>query len=334
MRYLLFIVTVLLFSCSNNNAPDVSGIKADLEVKRFEQSFFKADTNRIADAIPNLTTEFPEFANNFFTEILNMDPRWSTSEASSYINSFISAYKGVNDTAQIVFKDFTAYEKEIEGALKYVKYYFPNYKTPGKIITYVGPLDGYGDILDANAFIVGLHHHLGKNFALYKTDLVNTVYPEYITQRFEPGYIVVNCMKNIVNDMYPDNSSDKSLVIQMVENGKRLYLLQKFLPGVKEHMLIGYSEKQLKETYDHEAQVWNLFARNNYLQSTDINLIKNYVGEGPKTMELGEASPGNIGSFAGWQIVKKFMEKNEDLPLGELMDKDPSIIFSEAKYKP
>lgn len=334
MRYLLFIAVAFLFSCSNNDAPDVSDIEANLTVKRFEQALFKADTTRVLEAIPKLSNEFPEFSGNFFSEIINMDPNWDGVMAAEYLNSFLSAYRNVYDTSQVVFRDFSPYEKDIEKAVKYVKYYFPKYKTPDKIITYVGPLDGYGDILDANAFIVGLHHHLGSGFSLYHTDLVNTVYPEYLTRRFEPGYIVVNCMKNVVNDLFPDRSADKSLVIQMVESGKRLYLLQKFLPDVKEHMLIGYTQKQLEESYDHEAIIWDLFSRNNYLQSTDINVIKNFIGESPKTLELGDASPGNIGSFAGWQIVKKFMQDNKDMPLDKLMGTNPSELFAAAKYKP
>jgi hypothetical protein len=63
-------------------------------------------------------------------------------------------------------------------------------------------------------------------------------------------------------------------------------------------------------------------------------VIKNYIGESPKTQELGEASPGNIGSFAGWQIVKKYMDKNPGKTLKQLMSTDPELIFQEAKYKP
>ena len=78
--------------------------------------------------------------------------------------------------------------------------------------------------------IVGLQHHLGKNFSLYKSELVQQTYPEYISNRFEPDYIAVNCMNNIVNDLFPEKTEDKPLVNQMIEKGKRLYLLNKFLP--------------------------------------------------------------------------------------------------------
>jgi hypothetical protein len=89
---------------------------------------------------------------------------------------------------------FLLMKEEIRKGLQYVKYYFPAYKVPEKIITYIGPLDGYGDIISEQGFLIGLHHHLGRNYSLYKTEMVREVYPDYISDRFEPAYIVVNCM--------------------------------------------------------------------------------------------------------------------------------------------
>jgi hypothetical protein len=215
-----------------------------------------------------------------------------------------------------------------------VKYYFPTYKTPDKIITYIGPADGYGDILSPEGFLIGLHHHLGKNYPLYKTEMVQQFYPEYISRRFEPDYIVINCMKNIVNDLYPEKNDDKTLIIQMIEKGKRLFLLQKLLPDTDESMLIGYTAEQLKDCNKHEAAIWDLFVKNNLLQTTDKSIIKNYVEEGPKTQELGEGAPGNIGSYTGWQIVKKYIQKNSSLNPEQLMAVDAETIFQEGKYKP
>jgi hypothetical protein len=240
----------------------------------------------------------------------------------------------VFDSSQKLFADFSTYEKQIKRTLQYLHFYFPKYPAPKKVITYIGPLDGYGDILDTDAFIVGLHQHLGSDFSMYKTEMVRTTYPDYISNRFTPDYIAINCMKNIVQDMYPEKIEDKTLVIQMVEKGKRLYVLQKLVPFAKENQLIGYTEKQLKESMEREAVIWDLFVQNNFLQSIDNNVIKNYIGESPKTMELGEASPGNIGSFCGWQIVKKYMNNFPETSLDSLMNTDPEIIFQKAKYKP
>jgi hypothetical protein len=74
--------------------------------------------------------------------------------------------------------------------------------------------------------------------------------------------------------------------------------------------------------------------QNNFLQSIDNNIIKNYIGDSPKTTELGEASPGNIGSFLGWMIVKKYVKNFPETTPAGLMSTDAETIFQKAKYKP
>lgn len=325
----------LLLSCTNKEKiPDVSNIKINLTTQRFERDLF--DPASLADTIQldKLQAKYPSFGENFLTTIMNCDPKWSADSTLSYVKGFTTAYKALYDTSQILFKDFTPYEKEIRQGLQFVNYYFPEYKFPTTIITYVGPVDGFGDILANDAIIVGLHQHLGKNYSLYQTGLVQETYPSYISNRFEPSYISVNVIKNIVLDMFPENIEDKPLVQQMVEKGKRLYVMSKLLPYNEENMLIGYTREQMEDCNAHEREIWDLFVQNNLLQSIDYNVTKTYIGDSPKTQELGDAAPGNIGSYAGWQIVKKFMNKNPKMSLKELMAMDNEKLFEEAKYKP
>ncbi len=337
MRFsaVIFLLAIVFSACSNaDDTPDVSGIKVDLTTQRFERDFFSLDTQQLVPALDKLISRYPSFGENFLTTILNTDPKWPADTAAAYISGFISAYRNIFDSSRKVFADFTPYEKQLKKSVQYLQYYFPKYPAPKKIITYIGPLDGYGDILDTDAFIVGLHHHLGSNFSGYQTDMVRTIYPGYISARFTPDYIAINCMKNVVLDMYPEKIEDKTLVVQMVEKGKHLLLLQKLVPYAKEHELIGYTEKQWNESIQREAVIWDFLVQNNFLQSIDNNIIKNYIGDSPKTTELGEASPGNIGSFSGWMIVKKYMKNFPETTLAGLMTTDAETIFQQAKYKP
>ncbi len=337
MRILLWILVLgtTLNACNNSDdSPDVSAIKIPLETQRFERDFFRLDSTKFDVELQKLIGKYPGFGQNFLSTILNTDPAWSADTALDYIQSFRTAYLPVFDTSEIIFRDFSPYEQQLKKSMQYVKHYFPKYNLPKKIITYIGPIDGYGDILDVDAFVVGLHQHLGANFSMYKTELVRNTYPDYISNRFTPDFIAINCMKNVVLDMYPEKIEDKSLIIQMVEKGKRMYLLKKFVPFSEDHRVIGYTEKQYKESMQREAAIWDLFVQNNILQSIDNSVIKNYIGESPKTAELGEASPGNIGTFCGWQIVKKFMDKFPETSLENLMNMNPEEIFQKAKYKP
>ena len=330
------LIACIFLSCNDHKEnSDVSNIKIDLTTRRFEKELFSLDTTRLATQMDQLISKYPSFGENFLYTILKFDQKWPHDTIASYLQSFISYYRKVFDTSEKLFHDFTPYQNEIKSGLQYVKYYFPSYKIPHTLITYIGPLDGYGNILDEDAVYIGLHQHLGRNFSLYKEPWLQDTYPAYVTARFEPAYISVSTIKNIIiTDLFPEKNEDKTLLVQLVEKGKRLFLLNKFLPGKEEYILIGYTKQQLEESYKHEAQIWNLFIQNELLQSIDNNVIKNYVGEGPKTPELGDASPGNIGSFTGWQIVKKYMDKFPKTTLSQLMSMDAETIFREARYKP
>lgn len=326
---------VFLFSCNNGEKnPDVSDIKVNISTDRFEKKLFDTTATSLTSYLRQLQAANPGFTNLFINDILNADPQWPADSTAGYVNSFLVSYRPVYNDAEKIFRDFSSYESEIKKAVQFVKHYFPAYKVPEKIITYIGPADGYGDAISKDAFLVGLHYHLGKDNPLYKTELVSQVYPDYISKRFEPSYISINCMKNVVDDIYEVKENDKPLIDQMIEKGKRLYILSKLLPGKEEYKLIGYTEAQLKDSYAHEAAIWDLFVKNAYLQTTDKNIIKNYVEEGPKTQELGEGAPGNVGSFVGWQIVKKYMQKNPTTTLQQIIALSEETIFQEAKYKP
>jgi hypothetical protein len=335
MRLLLRILFIVLFFCScHGKAPDVSDIHVNMNTKRFEKDLFKLDSAHFESQFPKLLNDYPEFGINFLNTILNADPRWSIDTTKNYVTGFTSSYRVLYDTAEQIFSDFSRYENEIKSGIQYLKHYFPKAQVPEKIITYIGPLDGYGDILSNDAFIIGLQHHLGAKASFYQSSWLNETYPNYISRRFDPNTISVNCMTNIILDIYPEKFDELTLANQMIEKGKRLYLLSKVLPEKEEYWLIGYSKEQLENCYKNEAMIWELFIQNNLLQIVNNNIIKNYIGESPKTQELGESSPGNIGSFVGWQIVKKLMNKNESIGLTELMKTNPDLILEKAKYKP
>ncbi len=334
MRILLLaLVCCFLFSCTDKN-PDVSNIKISLQTQRFEQDFFAMDTNNVVAGINKLEEKYPRFNKFYLIEVLGADPNWGGDTTANYVKDFIKYYATVYDSTKKDFANFNTYETKLRKAFQYFKYYFPKYKLPTKIITFIGPANGIANAPFEDNMLIGLHAHLGKDFPLYKTESVRETYPDYVTANFTPDFIEINAMERLINDMLPNADEDKRLVIQMVENGKRLYLLQKLLPSVEEHKLLRYTATQMKDCYAGEAKVWNLFMQNNYLQESSPELIKNYISAGPKTQELGEDAPGNIGSFSGWQIVKKYAANNPKMSVDSLMKTSNEIIFKEAKYKP
>lgn len=341
---LLFVFS--LYACtSGNRAPDVSSVKVPLETMRYEQDFFAIDTNHIAASIQSLVKKYPKFTPDFIESILGLDLDSLTIEGNiqgQAIKLFLHDYRPLKDSSDLIYKDFSQEEKEIKKALQYVKYYFPDYTEPKKLITFIGPINAnfetsfgtQGDILTPDGLGIGLTLHLGKDFSFYKSAEGREQYPDYMANNFDKAHITVNCMRNIVDDLYPYKNDGTALIEQMVERGKRLFLISKFLPETNDNIIIGYTTTQMKDVLAHEALIWQFYLNNDLLNINDQNVVKNYIGESPKTPELGEGAPGNLGAFSGWQIVKKFMTQNEKVTLKELMKMPPREVYQQSRYRP
>ena len=281
---------IIAVSCrSNKNIPDVSDIKVDLETKRYEQDFFSLDTMNIASSINSLLKKYPRFTPDFIQNILglDMDSLLIPGNAQDIaIRSFIHDYSLVKDSSDLKYKDFSNETAEIKKALQFVKYYFPKYKLPTSLITFIGPINAnfetsfgtQGDILTLEGLGIGLQLHMGKNYSLYKSVEGQEQYPDYLANNFDAKHITVNCMRNIIDDLYPDKADGKPLIVQMIEKGKRMYLLTKFLPNTPEYICFNYTEKQLKDCYTNEAVIWDFFLNNDLLNNSEQSTIKNYIG--------------------------------------------------------
>lgn len=340
---LIALLLCTLFACRNKNVPDISGIKVQLTAYRFDKDFFTVDTNQLMPSLQRLEKQYPYFLTDYFQHILGLPPfSDSTADGPKLLRQFVHDYQPIREAADKLFANTSSIEQQVAKGLQFTKYYFPNYKTPTRLIFFIGPMDafyqaplgGYSDVMTEAGLAVGLQLHLGKDYSLYNSQMGQSLYPTYISRRFTPEYIPVNCMKNVIDDLYPEKAGSKTLVEQMVEKGKRLYILDKLMPETPDTLKIGYTDKQLKGCYSNEGRIWNFFLVNSLLLNNDPDQLKNYMGDAPNTQELGEGSPGYIGLFTGWQIVKKYMDKNADLTLPELLKMPPMKLFEESKYKP
>jgi len=328
---ILFFSSLLLLSCGQNRPlPDVSGIKINLTTQRFEQDFFAIDTLQIDRSMNALHQQYPGFTTDFVFNILGAAPQ----TASTDIRSFISSYQYIYQSSNKTFKDIRTIESAIKKGFQYVQYYFPEYKLPGKLITFIGPINSFGCILTQDAIAVGLQLFLGKDHPIYQSEQGQALYPAFVSRRFQPEYIPVNVLKNIIDDMYPSAKPGRPMIEQMVESGKRLYMLDQFLPHIADSLKTGYTQAQLEGCFKNEKNIWSMFVQNDLLYKLDPQIIRDYLNDAPSTQALGEGAPGNIGQFTGWQMVKKWMEKHPKTSLKELMEKDPAQLFNEAKYKP
>jgi hypothetical protein len=334
-----FWLAIILFSCKDKkNSPDVSAIKADVKLERFDQDFFSIDTLALQNSFPALQQKYPLLLPLFVQNILGVD----SASLIPRISNFIRLSKSIHDTVNIVFKNTDDLKKDFDQSFQYVKYYFPEYPVPA-INTIIGPIDllaktsdGYSPDFFRPGFLgISLQFYLGKNFSLYSDEyFITNVAPQYRSRRFEKQYIVSDAMKLIVEDLFPDQTNGKPLIEQMIEKGKQWWLLDKFLPQTADSLKTGYTQQQLEWCKVNEGLIWNQVITNENLYTVDPVTIQTYIGESPFTQTMPEQSPGNIGPWIGRQIVKKFVANNSALTPEQVMKTDAKKILEEAKYKP
>ena len=334
IKYVSFLlITLFLNSCNTKIvAPDVSSIKVHTKLMRFDKDFFAMDVNNFNTSLDSLQNKYPEFLDEFLYQMLNCNR--DSDSIEKQVRLFVENYKPIYDASQAKFSSFKMQQDEIENALKYVHYYFPKYSLPQSIITYVAPIESFASVLTENSICVGLQLYLGDTSIFYNNDYINEIYPQYQQYKFKQEYIVVNSIKNICNDIYPRSNKNEPLIYQMIEAGKLLYMLDKFLPYTADSLKTGYTQYQLNGCFENEGMIWNYFLQNNLLFVTDPQQIKDYMQEGPKTEALGEGSPGFIGQFIGRQIIRKWASNNPEITLPELLGTPSAKIYEEAKYKP
>jgi hypothetical protein len=339
---ILLISVLIIYACNNKkNTPSVSNIKVDLSVKRFDQDFFSIDTNSVQSELSRLQVKYPDFLYLYLQNIVGINN-------DEGLKNYYRSYKPVFDSSRRIYNDFDPIKNEILKAFQYVKYYFPSYKTSSFLVPVIGPMNAKEDLarmsngeytpdfIGPDFIGISLQFYLGKDFSLYNTEyFVNTVAPMYRSRRFSKEYIIADVMKLVVDDLFPDKSNTLPLIEQMIEKGKQWWLLDKFLPDVPDSIKTGYTQHQLNWCRENEGLIWSYILKSNELNSINPATIQTYIGEGPFTQGFSqEDSPGNIGQWIGWQIVKKFAETEPDMAIDKLMKAAPKEILEKGKYKP
>jgi hypothetical protein len=334
--FYFLIITLLLVGCrgSEKKHPDVSQIRMNVHIERFDKAYFGLDSNDLDNGLKSLQKQFPYFLNDFTENILGAGIISDTNKVLPIANrQFFTSYFGVYQSVKNKFADMSGTEKELNTAFRYVRYYFPKYEVP-RFVSYFGPFDAPGVAITQHAIAIGLHLYAGRDFPYYTSLPGQEMYPAYISKRFEKEYIPVNCIKAVEEDLFPDKSQGLPLVEIMIEKGKYWWLEDLLLPEIDDSLKTGFTGEQLSWCKSNEGVVWNLLLQNDQLYSTDPSIIQTYIGDAPGTQGFPPVAPGNIGQWIGLQIVNTYHEKHPSVTPEQLMQTPAREILEGSKYKP
>ena len=316
MRFgLILLLSVLLSSGGeeNSHVKEIEGIPVNVNIERFDRSLFNATKKDL----PKLKKAYP-----FLFSKKIPDSIWVKRLEDSLQKSLLTEIVKV-------FGDFRQTEEELVSMFQHLKYYDQTFKAP-RIVTLSNDV-AYRDktIVTDSIVLIALDNFLGKTHEFYQN------IPRYIASNMEKSQVVVE-VANGYAKKYVYQPRRKSFLDEMIFFGKLLYFKDKIIPFKTDAEKIGYTEQQLQWAEANESPIWSYFIEKELLYSTDNKLPPRFIMDAPFSkfyLELDRESPGRLGQYIGWQIVRAYAERTEK-PLMKILQEDPDEIFRKSKFKP
>ncbi|WP_435412273.1 gliding motility lipoprotein GldB [Psychroserpens mesophilus] len=313
--YCIFFLLIIAFSCKKEDQieSEIAKVEVDFLVERFDRAFAEAtpkDLNQLKETFPFLFSKHVP------------DSVFIARMTDTLQNELL-------DQVDKKFNKFSDIENDITRLFQHLKYYDVTFSEP-RVVTLTNDVK-YRDkvIVTDTIVLIPLDNYLGEDHEYYMN------IPRYITQNMKPSQIVSNLASEYAK-RYTFQSQKKTLLDDMIYFGKQLYFKDKMTPFMSDEEKIGYTTSQLEFAKANEAQIWTNFIENEYLYSTDSSLPGRFIADAPFSkfyLQLDRESPGRLGQYIGWQIVRAYMNNN-DITFLEMMKKDAVEIFNKSNYKP
>ncbi len=311
---LLMVLSLMLLGCDKKSKIEkaVEAIPVQLKVHRFEKAFFGATPQTLGQ----VKQEYP-----FFFPPENDDQVWLDKIQNPQ-------WRELYTEVEKRYGDFSTQTQETEELFKHIKYYFPKTQLP-QVYTIIAEMDYQTKIVyTRDKLIIPLELYLGRDHRFYE-------FPKYLKEGFEPRQMMPDIVTAYARTQVPPPHS-ADFLSQMIYYGKMLYLKDILLPDYTDAERIGYSAQQQKWIQENEAYVWRYFIERKMLYDTDQKLSSRFINMAPFSkfyLEIDNESPGRIGTWIGWQIVRSYM-KNNDVSLQTMLMTDAKQIFEQSHYKP
>jgi hypothetical protein len=230
---------------------------------------------------------------------------------------------------QTEFGDAAALRADLGEAFTNIRRDFPNFDPP-RVVTLLTGFMGPDLLVTDSLVVIGLDYFAGPK-ATYRP--TGEEFPAYVLRRYQQAYIVPAIVRQIANRYNAQDRNDQTLLADMVYNGKSLVFTRTVLPNTPDSLIIGYSDRQLTETFNAQDLVWAHFIDNQLLYNTSGDIKMRYMGERPFTAEIGNRCPGRIGEWLGWRIVSRYFDKNRESLPDLMKSSNARQLFEQSGYK-
>lgn len=311
-KYIFYIIFLILLNSCKGNDNKISN-SYPLTIERFDKFFYESTPNDLFDLKKNYPFLFPEqYDNKVWISRLND-----------------SVQKQIYSEVYRVFSNLDNERSEIQSFYNNFTSYFPKYELP-RLITLISDVKYENRVILADSLLlIGLDNYLGSEHPFYSS------MPKYISDNLIRRMIISDIAEEYAYYVIP-RVNFYTFLDKIIFYGKVLYFKDIMLPKLEDRHKIGYSNLSMDWARQNEHYVWTYFVEKQLLFSSENKLITRFINNAPFSkfyLSIDNESPGMIGRFIGWEIVKSYM-KNNNTTFIEMILMNPMDIYNKSKYKP
>ncbi len=291
----------------------IATIDLDVAVDRFDKAFAQA-TPEDLDSIKRV---YPLFFPTQYPD-------------SVWINKMSDTLQlAIQQSVFEVFPDDDLLSEQCSDLFRHIKYDFPNFVIPN-VVTTISDVDYRTRVIAHQGWLIlMLDNYLGDEHRFYAG------LPRFVSKNLRPEMLFSD-VATAFGRKFVATPTERSFLAQMIYYGKLLYLKDLWLPEMTDADKIGFTPQEYDWAIENEYFIWQYFLTQEYLFSTNSRLKNRFIDPAPYSkfnLELDNETPGMIGQWIGWQIVRQYM-RNNPISVTDLMKLPAQELYNGAQYKP
>lgn len=304
---------------------DISEIVIDsIQISRYESVLFELNPFELRREITPYVDEF-----HFFLGESIEDPE-QVQKLYDYVTDPL--LKEFYHDSKEIWPDLDNLEESLTRAFRFYKYHFPESKIP-RVYSYISGIDYQTPVIYSEGhLIISLDTYLGSDYPYYEKLSI----PTYKKRWMRPERVPADVMQVLADEKLELVSPrPETLLDHMIHEGKRLFFLDCMLPDTPDSLKIKYTAADQQWMENNQGRAWTYKLDNELLYSSDFAAIQKFIREAPFTAPFSQHSAPRTGAWLGWQIVREYMRRNQEISLQELLhETNAGKILNQARFRP
>lgn len=264
--------------------------------------------------VNGLKQKFNKKFDRWCVDIMGVPPQYMGNDSilSVFLTRFMELNKPVLASVKMHYVRYPDLNGDIENCVSKLKKELPD-AGEFEVFVYFSQFSLTNTFTDT----VSGKHVLGYSAEMFMDDTC-TLYdkiegmPAWIKRYARTEQIAPYLAITYLNGRYNESHPRKTMLDEMIFQGKLWYSMLQLTPDIAPERLLGYTPQEWSFLQKEESNIWNFYVQEKTLFSTDFNRgYKRFFVQGERTTGAGlpEDCPPRIGNFTGLKIVAAYADK-------------------------